>query len=66
MSRQERDILYKLYIEKDWTAQAVAAKLGVSVRFIYSRLKEHGITKAGYKKRLRYCPTCGQVRLPKS
>jgi hypothetical protein len=62
MSRQERDLLYKLYIEKNWTAEDVAAKLGVSVRLVYSRLNDHGIMKSGCEKRLRYCPTCGQVR----
>lgn len=61
MSRQERDLLYKLYVDQDKTAEDLANKFGFSVRFVYTRLKEHGITKGGYTKpQPHYCPTCGQ------
>jgi hypothetical protein len=61
MSRQERDLLYKLYVQQNKTAEQLASKFGFSVRFVYTRLKEHGITKEGYTKpQLTYCPTCGQ------
>jgi hypothetical protein len=61
MSRQERDLLYKLYVQQHKTAEQLATKFRYSVRFIYTRLKEHGITKDGFTKpQPKYCPTCGQ------
>ena len=61
MSIKERDLLYRLYVEKDKTAQEIAERFGVSERSVYTRLKEHGISKDGYAKRKPvYCPTCGQ------
>jgi hypothetical protein len=61
MSIQERDLLYKLYVERNKSAGEIAAKYGVSVRYVYMRLKQHAITKEGYVKPLPvYCPLCGQ------
>ena len=61
MSIQERDLLYRLYVEKDKSAGEIADKFGVSERYVYTRLKEHGISKDGYgKQKPVYCPTCGQ------
>jgi hypothetical protein len=43
------------------TADEIADKYGFSVRFVYCRLDDHGITKEGYSKpHPRYCPRCGQ------
>ena len=61
MSIQERDLLYKLYVKQNKTAQELADKFGMSERLVFTRLRQHGISKVGYKKRLpHYCPTCGQ------
>ena len=61
MSIKERDLLYKLYVEKNKSAGEIAARYGFSERSVYTRLKEHAITKDGYAKRQPvYCPMCGQ------
>jgi hypothetical protein len=62
LSRQERDLLYRMYIEQDRTGDELAAILGFSVRFIYNRLKAHGIAKTKrWKPEFKYCRTCGQA-----
>ena len=62
MSCKEAELLYKLYVEQDKTAEELAFKSGWPIRSVFVRLKEHGISKRGYEKPYpRYCPTCSRL-----
>lgn len=65
LSKQEFDLLYRLYVVKDMKGTALADKLNIPLRTLYMRLKELGIDKTGAAKPAHYCKTCGQA-LPKS
>jgi transposase len=58
-SLHESKRLRKLYIERNLTADEVAAKMGWSERTVYDRLHFHGLLP-GYTAP-DYCECCGQV-----
>ncbi|MBX9686060.1 MAG: hypothetical protein K2X27_05125 [Candidatus Obscuribacterales bacterium] len=64
LSKKERQLLSKLYIDKNMTAEDIASHCEVAVRTIYTRLKMHGLSKTMDSKALiKYCNHCGQ-KLP--